>query len=139
MLASLVAHRLVILCHVGQECRGEPRSLSSRGHRPDVTWWRHLNNATIVTSGNEVKLTATAVQMLRDSYLHPSAQEQAWVRPLQPTAGRSLAVARAGSNEERKVELHGDGVRVNLEEILHKTKQDTRNELISLKLSLIHI
>ena len=80
-----------------------------------------------------MKLTATAVQMLRDSYLHPSAQEQAWVRPLQPTAGRSLAVARAGSNEERKVELHGDGVRINLEEILHKTKQDTRNELISLK------
>ena len=66
-------------------------------------------------------------------YLHPSAQEQAWVRPLQPTASRSLAVARAGANEERKVELHGDGVRVSLEEILHKTKQDTRNELISLK------
>ena len=83
-------------------------------------------------------------------YLHPSRaqdqewvrplQEQAWVRPLQPTAGRSLAVAPAGSNEERKVELHGDGVRVNLEEILHKTKQDTRNELISLKspVSIFH-
>ena len=72
VLASLVAHRLVILCRVGQECRGEPREAVTRRHgqgrrSPDVTWWRRLNNATIVTSGNEVKLTATAVQMLLDS------------------------------------------------------------------------
>ena len=58
VLASLVAHRLVILCRVGQECEGRS---------PDVTWWRRLNNATIVTGGDEVKLTATAVQMLLDS------------------------------------------------------------------------
>ena len=55
----------------------------------------------------------------------------ALVRPTQPAAGRSRAAARAGANEERKVEL-ATGF-VNLEEILHKSKQDKRNELIPLK------
>ena len=56
----------------------------------------------------------------------------AMVRPLQPAAGRSRAAARASANEEeRKVEL-ATGF-VNLEEMLHKSKQDTRNELIPLK------
>ena len=56
----------------------------------------------------------------------------ALVRPLPPAAGRSRAAARASANEaERKVEL-ATGF-VNLEEMLHKAKQDMRNELIPLK------
>ena len=50
----------------------------------------------------------------------------------QPAAGRSRAAARARANEEeRKVEL-ATGF-VNLEEMLHKAKKATRNELIALK------
>ena len=56
VLSSLAAERLVILCRVGQECHGRP---------PDVTWWRRLNNATVVIGADEAALAREAVRMLR--------------------------------------------------------------------------